>query len=321
MVKNGWGTLCAPSGSSFAFFRARAGGLARRGGTLFRALGARAFLRGSGALAGRALAGRLAGVFRKRLLRRGRMTFALQRLAAGARALGGSALRGRFLRGGFFRRRLLAALRLLRRLAFLRNVHAGAARLRQPDRDRLFGRTRAMLALTYVVDFLAHELASLGAGGFAFALVLLRTRDRFLVRHVAPPCPLCSSACARQLARCGPPRGFHHALAFRACHPGCNGEPVTVHVWERDVVACAAVKSPLACRVPPADCREYGRTRWPASRCATGTRTACRATTPCRDVWWRRRFRATGRTSCPSCRTPTPAAHRPPAPRARRDPP
>src|SRR6185437_94275 len=250
MVKNGWGTLCAPSGSSFAFFRARAGGLARRGGTLFRALGARAFLRGSGALAGRALAGRLAGVFRKRLLRRGRMTFALQRLAAGARALGGSALRGRFLRGGFFRRRLLAALRLLRRLAFLRTVHAGAARLRQPDRDRLFGRTRAMLALAYVVDFLAHELASLGAGGFAFALVLLRTRDRFLVRHVAPPCPLCSrclrpaispvrasawpSSCARL------PR-MSSRTQWRASNGSC---------WARDVVACAAVISPLACRVP-----------------------------------------------------------------------
>src|SRR6185312_14450069 len=190
MVKSGWGTLYAPSGPSFAFFRARAGGLARRGGTLFRTLGARAFLRGSGALAGRALAGRLAGVFRKRLLRRGRMTLALQRLAAGARAPGGSALRGRFLRGGFLRRGLLAA--LLRPLAFLRHVHARAARLRQPDRDRLFGRTRAMLALAHVVDFLTHELASLGAGGFAFALVLLRACNRLLVRHVAPPCQLCS---------------------------------------------------------------------------------------------------------------------------------
>src|SRR6185437_3115216 len=85
VVKIGWGTLCAPSWSSFAHFRTRTGGFASRGRAGFRTFGARRFFRGSGVLAGRALAGRLAGVFRKRLLRCSGMTFALQRLAAGAR--------------------------------------------------------------------------------------------------------------------------------------------------------------------------------------------------------------------------------------------
>src|SRR6185437_134863 len=73
---------------------------------------------------------------------------------------------------------------------FRRNLDPGTPGFRQPDRDRLFSRTRPVLALAHVLDFLAYELASLGAGGFAFALVLLRARNRLLVRHVAPPCQL-----------------------------------------------------------------------------------------------------------------------------------
>ena len=60
----------------------------------------------------------------------------------------------------------------LRDLAALwrRQVDAGAPRLGKPDGNRLFGRARAMLAMTNFVDLLADELARLGRGRFALAL-------------------------------------------------------------------------------------------------------------------------------------------------------
>ncbi len=65
-----------------------------------------------------------------------------------------------------------------------RQLHAGAPRLGQPDRDRLLGRPRAMLALADVVDLLAHELARLGARRFAFAGVPAGALNGSLFRHV-----------------------------------------------------------------------------------------------------------------------------------------
>src|SRR5690349_2044456 len=50
-----------------------------------------------------------------------------------------------------------------------RELDARAPRLRQSDRDRLFGRARAVLALADVIHLLAHELARLRRGGLSLA--------------------------------------------------------------------------------------------------------------------------------------------------------
>src|SRR6185312_5964794 len=107
---------------------------------------------------------------------------------------------------------------------------------------------------------------------FARAIVFLSGMSHLLVSCAA-------DACVRHSTRRKRLHDFHHARAFHACHPKHDREPVTVHFRG----AVRTVKFPPGCRVPPADCRECGRTRWPASCCATGTRTACRATAPCRD--------------------------------------
>src|SRR5215831_132672 len=60
---------------------------------------------------------------------------------------------------------------------------AGAARLREADRDRLLGRARAVLALADVVHLLADELTRLRARGLALPAVALRPFDGLLLRH------------------------------------------------------------------------------------------------------------------------------------------
>src|SRR5262245_51616981 len=68
-----------------------------------------------------------------------------------------------------------------------RELHAGAPRLGQPDRDRLLGRLRAVLAFPDVLDLLAHELARLRAGRFSLARVLPRTLHDLLLWHGVLP--------------------------------------------------------------------------------------------------------------------------------------
>ena len=58
-----------------------------------------------------------------------------------------------------------------------RQLHAGAARLRQTDRNGLLRRAGAMLALAYVLHFLAHEFTRLGVGAFAAARIAPRVLD------------------------------------------------------------------------------------------------------------------------------------------------
>src|SRR5262245_4202593 len=65
-----------------------------------------------------------------------------------------------------------------------RQLHPGAPRLREADRDRLLGRARAVLALADMVDLLAHELAGLGARRLALAGVLAGALDGSFFRHV-----------------------------------------------------------------------------------------------------------------------------------------
>src|SRR5215210_2043061 len=50
-------------------------------------------------------------------------------------------------------------------------LHAGPPGLRQPDRDRLLGRARAVVALPNVVYLLSDELPGLSAGGLTLTSV------------------------------------------------------------------------------------------------------------------------------------------------------
>ena len=62
--------------------------------------------------------------------------------------------------------------------------YARAAGFGKADRDGLRGGLRTMLALAYVVHLLANELARLGAGSSALALVAPRAAQCLSFRHV-----------------------------------------------------------------------------------------------------------------------------------------
>jgi hypothetical protein len=61
---------------------------------------------------------------------------------------------------------------------------SGPAGFGQTDRDRLFGRARAVLATTDVMDLLAHELAGLGRSGLALASIAASAFDGGFLGHV-----------------------------------------------------------------------------------------------------------------------------------------
>src|SRR5258706_6882289 len=109
------------------------------------------------------------------------MAFAFQDTADRARSLRGWALVALCRGHGTLRTltRPRRGLALLRRL----DRHAGAARLRQADRDRLLRRARAVLAFADVLHFLADEFAGLRAGGFPGPAVLAGPLESFLVGH------------------------------------------------------------------------------------------------------------------------------------------
>src|SRR5207253_3991521 len=64
-----------------------------------------------------------------------------------------------------------------------REIAAGAARLRQSDRNGLLGRAGAVLALPDVFHFLAHKFTRLRAGCLALALVFPSALYRLPFRH------------------------------------------------------------------------------------------------------------------------------------------
>src|SRR5438132_12255828 len=70
-----------------------------------------------------------------------------------------------------------------------REIDAGPARLRQPDRNGLLGRAGAVLALPDMFHFLAHKFTRLSAGCLALALVFLSALDCLPFR---PGCLLAS---------------------------------------------------------------------------------------------------------------------------------
>jgi hypothetical protein len=84
---------------------------------------------------------------------------------------------------------LRALPRFRRRCAFARRlqINARASCLREPDRNGLLRRARAMLAFADMVDLLANELACLRAGSFAFASIATRPLQRSFLRHVLSP--------------------------------------------------------------------------------------------------------------------------------------
>src|SRR3954466_12073045 len=117
-------------------------------------------------------------------MRCGAMRLALQCLHTRARSLG---------RGLGARRRAVTALiipfsalaRFARclSLARRRQLDTGSPRFGQADRDRLLGRSPAVLAFADVMHLLADKLARLRGGGLAFAFIAPRSLDRFLFGH------------------------------------------------------------------------------------------------------------------------------------------
>src|SRR6476646_6387010 len=80
---------------------------------------------------------------------------------------------------------LRALARFLACLAFFGRLEIDSSppRLRQANRDRLLRRSRSVLPLANVVHFLAHKFASLRAGRFSLAFILLRPLNRRFFRH------------------------------------------------------------------------------------------------------------------------------------------
>src|SRR5438445_1338673 len=157
---------------SFALARARA--FARGGRAACGSLRARSLFRRVRTARRAAPPSRRMCLSRQRRMRSGGMAFALQRNERCARTF-----------ARWRRPRRLA--RRARGTRLWRQINAGAARLRQSDRDRLLGRARAMFAFAHVLDFLAHEFAGLRRGRLSFALILARTGDGRLIGHDNSP--------------------------------------------------------------------------------------------------------------------------------------
>ena len=147
------------------------------------ALGSGALTRRTASRCGAALSRRGSCLARELRLGGGAVAFPLQR--AKSRARPGT-------RHGF-----LAPAPTLSSLAFSRmprargrrslfgrgKIHTSLACLRQPDGDRLFRRTRAVLPLANVFDLLAHEFTGLRRGRAARAFVVASPLQGGLVGH------------------------------------------------------------------------------------------------------------------------------------------
>jgi hypothetical protein len=113
-------------------------------------------------------------------------------------------------------------------------LHAGAPRLREADRDRLLGRARTVLTLPDVVHLLAHELARLSGGRLALLLVPLRAVQRLLLWHLGfPPCERGLLEIGAALREAGLVEAVDHVLAL----PLAAGDLVLAG---RDVAVCLA---------------------------------------------------------------------------------
>src|ERR1041384_4201181 len=108
------------------------------------------------------------------------MPFALQGSRSCARSLG-RLLGALFLPLLKIARGLLAG--LFRSLLGRRQVHSSAPRLRETDGDCLFGRSRAVLSFTNMLDLFADKLSGLRAWRFSFFLIFFRSFQSFFFRH------------------------------------------------------------------------------------------------------------------------------------------
>jgi len=82
------------------------------------------------------------------------------------------------------RGRLRASFRAGRRAGRrFRQLDASAPCLGEANGNRLFRRSRAVLAFTDVVDLFTHEFAGLGRRGLPRSFVALRTHDCVSFRH------------------------------------------------------------------------------------------------------------------------------------------
>src|SRR6185436_5280835 len=98
---------------------------------------------------------------------------------------------------------------------------AGAACLRQPDRDRLLGRARPVFAPADMLDLLVDELSGRGGRAFARAQLVLCLLDRRSVWHTANlSCAAFPASSARR----------RDADADRARHAGAADAAVAVGV-------------------------------------------------------------------------------------------
>ena len=158
--------------------------LARRRRAARRSLGARRLPCSSRTLRRRATARARVCLSGERSLRGRAVTLALQSSANGVRS------RARYFASwtpalGEIALGLAACAR--RSSLFGRELHSGAARLRQADGNGLLRRPRAVLALANVVHLFAHELAGLRRRRLSLARILVRALDRFSFRHPSPP--------------------------------------------------------------------------------------------------------------------------------------
>jgi hypothetical protein len=67
-----------------------------------------------------------------------------------------------------------------------RQFHSGVPSFGQPNCNRLFRGTRAVLALTHVMNFLAHEFSCLRRGRFSLRLVPACSFERLFFWHTTP---------------------------------------------------------------------------------------------------------------------------------------
>ena len=153
--------------------------------------------------------GRRPSLARQRLLRRRASAFALQRPQCRARP----SRRRPSPPAARAARRLRAPLgRALRARRRLPEMNAGAPRFRQPNRDRLLRRSRAVLALTDVVHLFANELTSLRRRRLPLPFIAPRALQRRLFRHSCPP------RARREQCKCHPSCGALVARSSASTH-------------------------------------------------------------------------------------------------------
>jgi len=123
---------------------------------------------------------------RKVLWRRGRTSLTLQRTQSGP---GASPRRFPPMRCSGFSQITLGLRSGASGCASLwrRQLHSRSTRFREPNRNRLLRRLRAMFSLSNVVDLFTHKFACLCARRFSLFFVSPRPFNDFFFRHFSPP--------------------------------------------------------------------------------------------------------------------------------------